>query len=290
MSVATSPSKSLSQQAQRAIEVHGVAEMGFACKEGQTRLQHLYQSDPLRVLFPQPAAGDVPVAVISSTAGGLVGGDRLNIHLDVGSDGAAMATVQAAEKVYRSSGPDSHIDVELKANNNSWLEWLPQETIVFEQARLRRKTRVTLAADAKLLAGEMLVLGRLAGGEQFSEGLLRDAWEVRVNERLVWADALLLEQDIARVLDSPAGFAGQRACATAIYVAPDAAEQLETARELIGVPEGLKVGVTCLDGLLLMRWLGQDPLLLRQHYGRFWAAFRHKVAGLPEKLPRLWQI
>ncbi len=290
MSVVTSPSKTVPQQAQRAIDVHGVAEIGFSCKEGQTRLQHLYQSDPLRVLFPQPANADIPVAVISSTAGGLVGGDRLNIQLDVGADCAAMATVQAAEKVYRSSGPDSHIDVELKANSNSWLEWLPQETILFEQARLRRKTRVNMVADARLLAGEMLVLGRLAGGEKFSAGLLRDAWEVRVDERLIWADALLLDQDIACVLDSPAGFDGQRACATAIYVGHDAAEQLETARELMGMPEGLKVGASCLDGLLLMRWLGKDPLLLRQHYGRFWAAFRHAVGGLPEKLPRLWQI
>ncbi len=290
MSVAISQSKPQGEQAQRAIEVHGVAEIGFAFKTGQTRLRHLYQSDPLRVLFPHPAAQDIPVAVISSTAGGLVGGDRLDIRFELSSDCAALATVQAAEKVYRSSGPDSHINVELSADSGSWLEWLPQETILFEQARLRRKTKVNMAADARLLAGEMLVLGRLAGGEKFSEGLLRDAWEVRVDERLIWADALLLEQDIARVLDSPAGFAGQRACATAIYVGHDAAEHLEMAHELMGSPEDLKVGVTCMDGLLLMRWLGMDPLLLRQHFGRFWAGFRHRVGGLPEKLPRLWKI
>lgn len=290
MSVATLQSKPQMEKAHRAIDVHGVAEIGFACKAGQTRLLHLYQSDPLRVLFPQPAAQDIPVAVISSTAGGLVGGDRLDIRLDLGAACAAMATVQAAEKVYRSSGPDSHINVELKAESGSWLEWLPQETILFEQARLRRKTRVNMAADARLLAGEMLVLGRLAGGEKFSEGLLRDAWEVRVDGRLIWADALLLEQNIAQVLDSPAGFAGQRACATAIYVGPDTEEHLAMARELMGAPEDLNVGVTCMDGLLLMRWLGSDPLLLRQHFGRFWAGFRQQVGGLPEKLPRLWQI
>ena len=284
------PKMSEATSQSRALDVHGVAEIGFACKDGQTRLQHLYQSDPLRVLFPQPATADIPVAVISSTAGGLVGGDRLDIRVDLASDCSAMATVQAAEKVYRSSGPDSHIAVELKADSGSWLEWLPQETILFEQARLRRKTNVHMAADARLLAGEMLVLGRLAGGETFSEGLLRDAWEVRVDGRLIWADALLLEQDIPRVLDSPAGFAGQRACATAIYVGSDAAQQLPLARELMGTPDGLKVGVTCMDGLLLMRWLGSDPLLLRQHFGRFWGGFRQQVGGLPGKLPRLWQI
>jgi urease accessory protein len=290
MSVATSQSEHRAQQAQRLIEVHGVAEIGFVFKAGQTRLQHLYQSDPLRVLFPHHAAGDIPVAVISSTAGGLVGGDRLDIRLAVAEGCRAMATVQAAEKVYRSSGPDSHIAVELQADSGSWLEWLPQETILFEQARLRRMTKVHMAADARLLAGEMMVLGRLAGGEKFSEGLLRDAWEVRVDRRLIWADALLLKEDIPRVLDSPAGFAGQRVCATAIYVGSDATEHLELARELMGTPDDLKVGVTCMDGLLLMRWLGRDPLLLRQHFGAFWAEFRQQVGDLPGKLPRLWQI
>ncbi len=282
MFAATSPS--------RPIEVHGTAEVGFALRDGTTRLRHLYQSDPLRVLFPHCAADDLPTAVISSTAGGLVGGDRLDIRIALEAQTRALTTIQAAEKVYRSTGPDSVIAVELKAAENSWLEWLPQETILFENARLRRKTKVDLRPGARLLAGEILVLGRLASKEQFTQGFLRDAWEVRRDGRLCWADALRLDGEIEKVLNSPAGFAGCRACATAIYAAEDAAEFLNAARELLPPERGLRVGVTCVGGLLLFRWLGENPLQLRNHYGRFWANFRQQAAGLPARLPRLWHV
>jgi urease accessory protein len=244
----------------------------------------------LRVLFPHAAADDLPTAVLSSTSGGLVGGDRLDIRISVAAQAQALATVQAAEKVYRSAGPTSVINVELTAAEDSWLEWLPQETILFENARLRRLTKVDLQAGARLLAGEVLVLGRLAGGERFSQGVLREAWEVRRNGRLCWADALHLEREIERVLDAPAGFGGCRVCATAIFAAEDAGGYLDTARELLPAETGLRVGVTHVGGLLLIRWLGHDPLQLRNHFGRFWANFRCQVAGLPARLPRLWHV
>ncbi len=286
---AISPSEPTGQQAQRAIKVHGVAEVGFYHDE-RTRLKHLYQTDPLRVLFPQVAGDELPTAVISSTSGGLVGGDQLGMRFTLADNAKALGTMQAAEKVYRSSGPDSCIEVELTAADNCWLEWLPQETILFEGARLKRRTRVNLEKSSNLLAGEMLVLGRLAGGEKFSQGMLRDAWEVRVDNRLIWADALKLDSDIARMIDRPAGFHGQRACATAIYVGSDAAQQLDGARELLAPTAEVRCGVTCLGEILICRWLAHDPLKLRQSYGHFWASFRHQVAGLPAQLPRLWQI
>jgi urease accessory protein len=278
-----------SELRQRALKVHGVAEVGFS-SDDKTRLKHLYQTDPLRVLFPRVAAAELPTAVISSTSGGLVGGDQLEIRVELQPGAKALTTMQAAEKVYRSSGPDSVIEIELIAGNGSWLEWLPQETILFEGARLKRRTRVNLTAGARLFAGEMLVLGRLAGGERFSTGFLRDAWEVRIDGRLMWADALKLENEIARVIDAPAGFNGQRACATAIYIGNDALELLESVRALLPATDGVCTGVSCLGEMLLCRWLGADPLKLRQSYATFWAAFREKAADLPAQLPRLWQI
>jgi len=274
----------------RPIQVQGTAEVGFARRGASTRLKHLYQTDPLRVLFPHSAAEELPTAVIASTAGGLVGGDRLDIRISVGAEAQALATLQAAEKCYRSSGPTSLITVELNAEENSWLEWLPQETILFENARLRRLTKVTLQPGARLLAGEMLVLGRLAGGEKFSRGLLRDAWQVRRNGRLCWADGLHLEREIEPLLTSPAGFNGCRCCGTAIYAADDAGDFLDVARELLPAEAGLRVGATFVGGLLLIRWLGREPLQLRNHFGRFWADFRNQVAGLPAQLPRLWHV
>src|SRR5471030_2000570 len=92
------------------LEIAGIAEIGFVAREGRTRLRHLYQHDPLRVLFPDPPAGENPIAVLLTTSGGLVGGDRLTITVDIGAGAAAHVTAQAAEKIYRSSGPDCALE------------------------------------------------------------------------------------------------------------------------------------------------------------------------------------
>ncbi|MFN8927410.1 MAG: urease accessory protein UreD, partial [Rhodospirillales bacterium] len=131
------------------------------------------------MLFPTPAKGDPTTAVVATTSGGIVGGDRMAVTATAGDGARALVTMQAAEKVYRSAGPDATVDVRLSAGVGAWLEWLPQETILFEGARLRRTTRVDLAADACALAGEMIVLGRIARGERLATGLVRDAGEVR---------------------------------------------------------------------------------------------------------------
>ena len=199
-------------------------------------------------------------------------------------------TTQAAEKVYRSLGADCRVEVELAAAAGSWLEWLPHETILFDGARLDRVTRVEHAPGARVLAGEMMVFGRRAHGETLTRGRLRDAWEVRRQGRLMWADALAVAGDIAAVLAAPACFAGAAAVATAIYVGVGSSDALSLARDLTA---GSSVGemaaaVTCVAGVLICRWLGRDALALRQAVGRFWAAFRQRVGGLPPELPRVW--
>jgi len=134
----------------------GTADIAFRRRGDTTGLADLYQQAPLRVLFPRPARGDLPAAMLTNTAGGLVGGDELTIRVRAGAGSAAMACAQAAEKVYRSTGADSRVEVALTAEAGAWLEWLPQETILFDGARLRRRTVIDLAPEARLLAGGML--------------------------------------------------------------------------------------------------------------------------------------
>ncbi len=264
-------------------EVFGQAEIGVAADAAGTRLARLHQQAPLRVLFPTPAVGDVFEAALVTTSGGLVGGDRLAIAVHAGRDARILVSPQAAEKVYRSTGADCRIEVALTAEHGSWLEWLPQETILFEGARLDRMSAIEADADARVLAGEIVVFGRIGRGERFSRGFLRDGWQVRRNGRLVWADALLLEHDIARQIDHPAGLAGAVAAATAIYVAPDAAEHLAAARDLGAL-------ATVVNGVLVMRWLKKDARAVRAEFGAIWSGFRAAVAGLPRRLPRLWHV
>ncbi len=271
-------------------EVRGRAHLRYArAPQGQI-LDLVYARDPLRLVFNRPEPGQPPTAVLVSSSGGLVGGDQLAVTLELGPGTQALVTSQAAEKVYRSTGPDSRVAVELRVEEGGRLEWLPQETIFFEGARLRRQTSLELRGQAQVLAGEILVFGRAARGEEITRGLLREAWQVRRDGRLLWADALHLEGDLARTLAHPAGLGGARACASAVFAAPEAASALDLVRECLGGPEGLRVGATALPGLVLARWLGPDAAALRRAYTDFWGELRARVWGLPRRLPRVWHL
>jgi urease accessory protein len=288
MCVATSPSET-----RPAAGTSGVAALAFRRDaDGGTRLARLHQRAPLRTMFPLDGDAGMGSAVLLTTSGGLVGGDRLKVRIEAGEGTAVRVTMQAAEKIYRSLGGDCRIALELRAASGSWLEWLPQETILFERARLQRTARVEYAPGSRVLAGEMLVFGRRAHGETLTRGRFRDAWEVRRDGRLVWADALAADGDLAQALTAPACMAGAAALATLLYIGTATEEALAFARDL--APEGtgsdLLVAATCVAGLLVVRWLGRDALALRAAFGRFWAAFRHRVGGWTESLPRVWAM
>jgi urease accessory protein len=161
---------------------------------------------------------------------------------------------------------------------------------LFERARLRRRTTLQLGLDSRVLAGDILVFGRRAHGERLRTGSLRDAWQVRSGDRLVWADALRLEGDIGAQLAAPFGFAGAAAYASLVYAGADAAAWRDTLRELVGGGgAGQRAGVTCLPGLLLARWLDKDAARLRACFASAWTGLRHAAAGLPAKAPVAWK-
>ncbi len=262
----------------------GAAEVVFAA----AGLARLYKRSPCRALFPQPEPGDLPVAALLTTSGGIAGGDRLRLAIAAEAGARAVATTAAAEKVYRSLGSPAQVEVTLAAGDGGWLEWLPQETILFDAARLIRRIEVRLQRRARLLAAEMLVFGRGARGERFTRGLLHEAWRLRIDDRLVWADALRLEGDIAARLDDAASFAGARSLATAIYAGADAGEHLPLARALLedGPCRG---GASLVNGVLVARILGARPEAVRGLLMRYVVALRQRAAGLPAAMPRLWQ-
>lgn len=272
----------------------GVADIRFGHRDGVTRLAHLYQRDPLRVLFPAPAAGDPVLAVIITTSGGLVGGDRLDIAVRLAPGALAHVTAAAAEKVYRSIGATTKVGQSLTIGAGAALEFLPPETILFDGARLRRETVIELAPDAAFLGGEMVIFGRRARGECFTHGFLRELWQVRRAGELVWGDALHLEGDVAAIIGHPAGFAGAAAFATMIFSPPkqDPRSFLEDARAIQSADPagGLRSGVTAIAGLLIARWLASDAALLRRAYADLACHFRCAALGLPPRLPRIWHV
>ncbi len=266
--------------------VTGAAWVGFAERDGATQLVELYQQAPLKVLRPNAPDDVAPLAVLANISGGVVGGDRLTVDIAIGIGARAVVTSQAAEKVYRSAGPEARIENHLSIGAVAWGEWLPQETILFDACRFRRRMQLDVAAGGRGLAGEILVFGRLARGERLRRGLVHDAWEVRRDGRLVWSDALHLEGNIEATLDEPACFGGARACATLLYVGDDAASHLELVRAAIE-PVG---AATRLGSVIVARLLAAEPHHLRHVFGAAWASLRAAIAALPPVLPSTWRI
>jgi urease accessory protein len=266
----------------------GLVRVSFVRRGDRTDLARLLQRGSLRIFRPNPPCGDLPNAVLLNTSGGIVGGDRLAVRVRIEPGAAALITSQAAEKAYRSVGPDATVEVDLDLADRAWLEWLPQETILFDGARLRRCLSVAAASEARLLAADMLVFGRPARGERFRRGVLHDRIEIRVGDRLVWADALRLAPEPGALFEAPFGLAGAAALATYFYLARDAQEHIATARTLADAPD-VRSGATCIGPVLVVRWLADDPAPVRHALRRFHACFRHALAGLPAQVPAIWR-
>src|SRR6202162_3043126 len=167
--------------------------------DGVTRRRHLHESGSLRVRFPSPEADGLS-AVFVNTAGGVAGGDRFDIEIATGEGARLAVTTAAAEKVYRAAGPAAELNIALKAAAGSHLAWLPQETILFDRARIARRIDIDLAEDASLLLCEIVVFGRSAMGERMLSGEFVDRWRLRRGGKLVFAETLRLDGDIGAKL------------------------------------------------------------------------------------------
>ncbi|NKE46661.1 urease accessory protein UreD [Roseomonas frigidaquae] len=258
----------------------GRAELGLVASPGGARIAHLYQSAPLRVLFPDADPDEPKQAALVNVAGGLAGGDALQSAITLGRAARFTATTPAAEKIYRSLGPETEIAAQLTLDANSTCEWLPQETILFDGARLRRSLDIALAPDARLLAVEMLVFGRAARGEVFAHGAVRDRWRIVRDGRLLWVDALRLDPG---ALGHRFTLDGAGAMATLVLAMPEALAHRELARDLAQGGAGLVA-----PGLLVARWLGEAGAV-RAALGAAIIGLRAAALGLPAKLPRLWR-
>ena len=264
----------------------GECHVAFDLRDGQTRLGDLYQRDPCRVLFPKPELGEPPQAVLLTTSGGVTDGDSLKMTIEIGPGGAAVATTQAAEKIYRAAKGGGHcaIDVAVRVSEGASLDWLPQETIVFQGARLKRRTVADVEPGGALLACEMVVLGRAASGERFVSGLLLDSWSVRrptrsQTARLAWTDTLRIEGETP----AGAGFGAANALATVIGVWDAPRSHFEKARALLENAGDVRAGVTLVNGVMVARLLG-EATAVRGAVIRFLTDFRGR------RLPRVWHV
>ncbi len=235
---------------------HGSVEIDV--KNGPEPLAHLRQSGCMRVLFPRCETGTE--AVFLNTAGGVTGGDRLSVHAR--SAGTLTLTTQAAERIYRAqTGEVGEIRNHLHLDQGARLNWLPQETILFEGSTLNRALQVDMAADARFLMVEPLVFGRALMGETLHDALITDNIRIRRGGDLVFADALRLHGDIQDQLQNPAIADGAGAMASLLLIDPAAETRLDDLRQLLPKTAGASL---IRQGVLFARVLAADSFELRK--------------------------
>jgi urease accessory protein len=247
---------------------------------GGSRRGRVHEAGALRVRFPNGSSKTTLDAVIVNTAGGMTGGDRFAIDVKVGAGVRLCVTTAAAEKIYRSLGPDTEIVITLDVAPGGALMWLPQETIVFDQVRLRRSIDVALARDANLVLAEAAVFGRSAMGEAVIQGSFFDRWRVRVDDALVFAETLRLDGAIAQRLAQRAVANGGVAVASVIKYPgsdADAAAVRALQEDFAG-----EVGVSAWNGLAVARLVATNGAALRRDLVAVLTAFN------ATPLPRLW--
>ena len=226
----------------------------------RTEPNRAFETGGYRLRMPR-SHGPHCEAVMVNTGGGMAGGDHAGFGFRCGAGADVTLTSTAAEKIYRSDGASTRLTVALDIEAGGRLDWLPQETILFDGADLNRTVGVSLAADATLLLGEMLVFGRLAMGETVRSGALRDSWRVRRAGALVFAEEVALSGDITATLDRVALGAGARAVATLLFISPTAESRLEEVRAALS-DAGCTAGASAWNGLLTVRALSASPVLL----------------------------
>lgn len=258
----------------------GRAFGAFGLRGGVVRLADLAQAGSAKLMLPR-VAGPVPEAVFLNTSGGLTGGDTLSFALEVGAGVRLCATTQTAERAYASNQGEAQVRVTATVGAGGRLDWLPQETILFEASNLSRRTEIDLAGDASCLTCESLVLGRAAMGETVTTARLYDCRIVRRGGRPVWAETLLIDADVLVRRQSPALLDGAQALGVVAFVAQGAED---AAAAVLSLPQitGARMAVSGWDGRCLVRVLAQDGLSLRKAM----AQIIKSLSGRP--LPRVW--
>lgn len=252
-----------------------------------TFIMDVYQQSPVRIMFPGTGGFAAHEAVLINTGGGIAGGDRLKYDVTVLPNASLAVTSQAAEKVYRALNVPAQISTRLKAHDGAKLAWLPQETIVFNWARLSRETEIDVNSGSEVLALEWLVLGRVAYGEKVVGGHISDSWRVRKDGRLIWADSFRVSDDVFPQLHRKALLSNFKAIATLLYYGPDVESRLELMREIASSPS-CHQAATRVGGVIVLRFAAELSSDLRIGLRNFLRQLGPELGEGPFRVPKMW--
>jgi urease accessory protein len=268
---------------------HGKLNLVYTCRDNTTQLITNENQAPLKVQRPfYPEGKKVCHSVILHTAGGVVGGDRLSSSFHLQANAQALITTAAASKIYRSNGLQAKQNIEIKIDAGGCLEWLPQETIIFNDATYRQDLRVELAGNATFLGWEITRFGRSARGEKFVSGDWRSNTEIWRLGVPLWIDRQWLPGR-EEIFVSPYGLGGKPITGSFVWLGCNVSSEIvEKARNLLQ-GEG-EFGVTRLEHGLLCRYRGFSSSEVRNWFISVWQLLRMSFLSRGNCVPRVWQV
>jgi urease accessory protein len=258
----------------------------FAFENQKTTLSRNVHDGPLVVQKPlYPEGSEVCHAIVVHPPGGIAGGDELSLNVRTDKNASALLTTPGAAKWYRSAGAWAKQNALFDVKGA--LEWLPQETIVFDGALAETAYDVNLGADAGLIGWDIVCLGRTGSGERFARGSFRSSIRIRREDSLLWLERGRIDGG-GRLLDSPAGLAGSPVFGTlfASFLNFDKKilEELREQKPTLGAG-----AVTRLPGILLARYLGGSSEAARRYFIALWRILRPALMGREANEPRIWR-
>ena len=258
----------------------------FSLRGGKTVLSGKSHDGPLVVQKPLYPEGDaVCHAIVVHPPGGIAGGDELTLQVRTEEKASALLTTPGAAKWYRSAGPWARQNIAFEARGT--LEWLPQETIVFDGALANAECAVDLAAEARFIGWDVVCLGRTGSGERFTRGCYRFATQVRREGKPLWLERGRIDGG-GRLLDSPAALAGRAVFGT-LFAAFDAFDGTLISLCKNQKPADGEGAVTLLPGILLARYLGNSTEAARRYFTALWRILRPALTGIEANEPRIWR-
>ncbi|MUZ64919.1 urease accessory protein UreD [Agrobacterium vitis] len=253
--------------------------------QGRSRLETFFQEGCAKIRIPESFDGRMEAVLINSS-GGLTGGDQLDWDFTVGDGTHLTLTTQACEKIYKAAADTASISSRITVGEGAAVHWLPQESILFDQASLTRRLEVDLHETAEFLSVEAILLGRKAMGEAMRQGLVRDRWRIRRSGRLIHAEDLALTGDIADLTAEKAVLGGRVAFATLLYTGRQAEAHMAALQRLTDRPSGLgDVGISLWNDKLVARFISSDGFSLRKLLVPVISALRDGAS-----VPKVWTL
>ncbi len=266
--------------------------LAFAKQNKRSYLAKNLHSGPLVLQKSlHPEGEEVCHGVIIHPPGGVAGGDALNLNVDVSEAAHALLTTPGAGKWYKANGLNASQHLQFNLKSNACLEWLPQENILFDGAQVKFSAEVSLAADAKYAAWEILCFGRQAQQERWKNGSLHQNLTIRREQTLIWNERTYLKPE-HKLLSSIVGLHGNAVSASFMIAAGALpANVLVACRELqpkMALDMHAKYGVTVLPEIFSARYVGQSAQCARQYFESLWQILRPWYANKLAVRPRIW--